>query len=95
MARQGALIGMSPEAIDALLDGPPVVTLAAANSALGLGRTLGYSLAKSGRYPCPVLRVGHSYRVATAELLDLVKVTYPRQETCCHSSCPHAHRPHL
>jgi hypothetical protein len=45
---------------------PPVVDLATAGRALGIGRTKAYELARSGEFPCRVLRIGSSYRVPTA-----------------------------
>ncbi|MEU3457215.1 helix-turn-helix domain-containing protein [Micromonospora sp. NPDC006766] len=63
---------------DELLQLPAVVDLATAARALGVGRTKAYDLAKSGAFPCPVLRIGTSYRVRTADLLKLVGVE--RQE---------------
>jgi len=61
---------------------PAVVDLRTAARALGIGRTLAYELARNGQFPCPVLRVGHAYRVPTAELrrvlgLDLTVVAFP------------------
>lgn len=46
----------------------PTVPLEVANAALGLGRTLGYRLARSGQYPAPVIHAGARYRVPTAAL---------------------------
>ncbi len=37
-------------------------------------RTTGYDLAKRGRYPCTVLRLGNAYRAVTADLLKLLHV---------------------
>jgi len=34
----------------------------------------GYELAKRGRYPCAVLRLGNAYRVVTADLLKLMPI---------------------
>jgi hypothetical protein len=47
---------------------PATVPLSVGNRALGIGRTTGYTLARQGRYPCKVIRVGKTYRVATADL---------------------------
>ncbi|MDO0936769.1 hypothetical protein QQY66_35535 [Streptomyces sp. DG2A-72] len=54
------------------------VHLETANRALSLSRTTGYDLAKRGRYPCTVLRLGNAYRVVTADLLKLLTSTHPR-----------------
>ncbi len=52
------------------LDNLPVAfELIVACRAFGISRTLGYGLAKSGEFPCRVLRVGKSYRVTKADLL--------------------------
>ncbi|QEU97489.1 hypothetical protein [Streptomyces kanamyceticus] len=61
--------GMSREE---LLDLPAAVDLETGNRALGLGRSKGYELAKRGLYPCKVLRLGNTYRVVTADLLNLL-----------------------
>ncbi|GAA2604825.1 hypothetical protein GCM10010304_63200 [Streptomyces roseoviolaceus] len=45
-----------------------------ANRALPLIRTTGYDLAKRGRYPCTVLRLGNASRVVTADLLKLLHI---------------------
>ncbi|MEU8328536.1 helix-turn-helix domain-containing protein [Micromonospora sp. NPDC048839] len=59
---------------DELLQLPAMIDLATAARALGVGRTKAYDLAKSNAFPCPVLRIGTSYRVRTADLLRLVGV---------------------
>ncbi|MEU3963612.1 hypothetical protein AB0F42_28035 [Streptomyces buecherae] len=61
--------GMSREQLLAL---PVAVDLDTGNRALGLGRSMGYELAKRGQYPCKVLRLGNAYRVVTADLLALL-----------------------
>ncbi|WP_206507815.1 hypothetical protein [Streptomyces chrestomyceticus] len=61
--------GMSREEILAL---PAAIDLDTGNRALGLGRSKGYELAKRGQYPCRVLRLGHAYRVVTADLVELL-----------------------
>lgn len=45
-----------------------------ASSALGIGRTKGQQLARSGEFPVRVLRIGSRYRVPTAELLAALGV---------------------
>lgn len=40
-----------------------------AGSVLGIGRTTAYSLARSGKFPVPVLRIGRRYVVAVEGLL--------------------------
>jgi hypothetical protein len=51
---------------------PAVIDLVTAGRALGLGRTKSYELARSGDFPCLILRVGNTYRVPTPELLTLL-----------------------
>ena len=63
---------------DELLALPAVVNLDTANRALMIGRSTGYELAKRGAYPVRLLRLGHAYRVVTAELLRLLALE--RQE---------------
>jgi hypothetical protein len=40
--------------------------------ALGLGRTKAYDLARRQQFPCRVIRIGDTYRVPTASLLELL-----------------------
>ncbi|WP_420080057.1 hypothetical protein ACN6AT_17240 [Streptomyces sp. JL4002] len=61
--------GMSREEVLSL---PAAIDLDTSNRALGLGRSKGYELAKRGEYPCKVLRLGKSYRVVTADLVNLL-----------------------
>ncbi|WP_024934448.1 helix-turn-helix domain-containing protein [Actinomadura welshii] len=51
---------------------PTTTTIETAARALGLGRTRAYELARQGRFPCKVIRIGTSYRVVTADLRDLL-----------------------
>lgn len=44
------------------------VDLETGNRAFGIGRSLGYKLAREGRYPCRVIQAGTAYRVVTADL---------------------------
>jgi hypothetical protein len=64
--------GLTPAEIRKL---PAVVDLVTAGRALGLGRTKAYHLARSGDFPCRVLRVGHGYLVPTAGLLAVLGLT--------------------
>lgn len=52
-----------------LLELPVAFDLETANRAYGMGRTKGFELAKRGAYPCRVIKVGATYRVARADLL--------------------------
>lgn len=58
--------GMTHAELDAL---PVSVDLMVACRAHGIGRTLGYDLAKRGEFPCRVLKIGNRYRVTRADLL--------------------------
>jgi hypothetical protein len=57
---------------------PAAVTPAVAFRALGIGRTTGYSLMRSGQFPVPVLQLGATYRIRTADLLALLGVEESR-----------------
>ncbi|MCK9871863.1 hypothetical protein MRI28_19850 [Nocardiopsis dassonvillei] len=43
-----------------------------------MGRTTAYELARRGDFPCRLLRYGGTYRVVTAELLELLGVPLPK-----------------
>ncbi|WP_199523986.1 DNA-binding protein [Micromonospora craterilacus] len=62
---------------DQLLQLPAMVDLTTAARAIGLGRTKAYELARRNAFPCPVLRIGTSYRVRTVDLLELVGIERP------------------
>ena len=51
---------------------PPMLDLMTAAGLLGIGRTTAYHLARTGRFPVPVLRIGASYKVPTAPLRALL-----------------------
>ena len=51
------------------------VDLMTAAAALGLGRTRAYQLVQRDEFPCRVIRIGETYRVPTAGLLELLGVT--------------------
>ncbi|MBB0246980.1 integrase [Streptomyces alkaliphilus] len=59
---------------DELLALPAAIDLDTANRALSIGRSTGYALAKRGRYPVKVLRLGNAYRVITADLLRILAI---------------------
>ena len=50
------------------------VDLMTAALALGMGRTKAYDLARRDQFPCRVIRIGETYRVPTAGLLELLGV---------------------
>ncbi|GAA2456227.1 hypothetical protein GCM10010191_89480 [Actinomadura vinacea] len=58
--------GLTPAELRSL---PVTVDLVTAGRAFGIGRTTAYQLARTGQFPCRVLRIGRSYRVRTADLL--------------------------
>ena len=57
-----------------LLALPAVVDVPTAARALRLGRSTAYELARRGEFPCPVLRVGGSYRIPTSDLLRVLGI---------------------
>jgi hypothetical protein len=57
---------------------PTVLDLLTAAHALGIGRTTAYALARRGEFPCPLIRVGGTYRVPTLGLLHLLRVSGSR-----------------
>ncbi|MQA82932.1 MAG: helix-turn-helix domain-containing protein [Streptosporangiales bacterium] len=59
---------------DQLLALPVAVDISTAARALGLGRSTAYELARSGEFPCRILRIRSSYRVPTADLLRLLGI---------------------
>jgi excisionase family DNA binding protein len=63
--------GLTREELLAL---PVTVDVATAARALGLGRSTAYELARSGEFPCRILRIRSSYRVPTAELLRVLGI---------------------
>lgn len=67
----GGSVGMTHTEALAL---PVAVSLETANRALGIGRTVGYDLARRGEYPVQVLRLGNAYRVRRADLLTLLGI---------------------
>jgi hypothetical protein len=71
---------MSPMTRDELLALPAVIDLATAARALSIGRTRAFELVRRGEFPVPVLRVGVTYRVPTAPLLQLLGVRLDRDE---------------
>lgn len=60
---------------DELMALPVTVTLETANRALMIGRTTGYSLAKRGQYPVPLLPGRRGYVVSRYHLHQYLGVT--------------------
>jgi hypothetical protein len=65
---------MKPLTIAEIRELPASIDLLTAARAIGLGRTKAYDLARRGEFPCHVFRVGDTYRVPTASLLQLLDV---------------------
>src|SRR5258708_13126911 len=65
---------------------PQIVDLLTAAGLLAIGRTTGYALARAGRFPVPVLRIGASYKVPTAPLLELLGRPAPEARSATASS---------
>ena len=59
---------MEPLSTDQLRDLPCVIGIETAAQALGISRTLAYKLAKQNRFPCRVIKIASTCRVATADL---------------------------
>jgi predicted DNA-binding transcriptional regulator AlpA len=53
---------------------PVTVDIRTAGRAFGLGRDQAYRLAREGRFPVPVLRLGRHLRVTRAALLEALGV---------------------
>lgn len=58
-----------PMTTQELLALPVSVDIVTAGRAFGLGRTKSHELARSGEFPCRVMRIGERYRVPRTELL--------------------------
>ncbi|MET9461941.1 DNA-binding protein [Streptomyces canus] len=63
-----------------LLNLPPTIDVETAGKAFGIGRTTAYQLARSGNFPCKVVRAGRSFRVVTADLRRVLGVEQPSCE---------------
>lgn len=63
--------GMTESEVLAL---PVMVSLEIANRVVSLGRTTGFQLAKTGKYPVKVHRLGNQYRVSRADLLRFLGI---------------------
>lgn len=56
---------------------PYTVDIPTAGHYLGIGRDVSYRLAREGRFPLPVLRVGRRLRITRASLLTALDVADP------------------
>lgn len=59
---------------DELLALPLTVDLVTAGRAIGVGRSKSYQMVAEDTFPLKVLRLGHRYRIVTADLLSLLGV---------------------
>jgi hypothetical protein len=75
---------------------PTVTDLVTVGRALGLGRTKANELARSGQFPCPVIRAGKTWLVPTAGLLSVLGLPAPGTATPDDNNCgpSPAQRPH-
>ena len=64
-------------ALSAVAGLPVVLDVPSAGRLLGIGRTRAYRLAASGGFPCPVLRVGGTWRVPTVGVLAVLGLSVP------------------
>jgi hypothetical protein len=62
---------------DELLALPAAIDLPTAGRAFRIGRTKAHVMAKRGEFPVRVLRLGNSYRVATADVLKALGIDAP------------------
>lgn len=62
---------------------PAVIDVYTAAAVLHVGRTAAYELIRTGRWPTPIVRVGHHIRIPTAPLLTLLGLSTgtPRSTT--------------
>ena len=58
----------------ALKNAGPTMTITAAGYVLGISRNTAYAAVKAGTFPVPVVRIGHSIRVPTQPLRDLLGI---------------------
>lgn len=63
-----------------LLALPASIDIVTAGRAFGIGRTTAYTLARSGEFPCRVIRAGRAYRAITADLLRVLDITPERSD---------------
>lgn len=73
MTQENAVVAQSLMVRD-LLDLPPAVDVETAARAFGISRSHGYNLARTGEFPCRVIRAGRSFRVVTADLRRVLGV---------------------
>ncbi len=57
-----------------LLALPAAVSVEVAARALGIGRSKAHEMVRAGEFPVRVLRLGNSYRISSADLLELLNI---------------------
>lgn len=62
---------------------PPTVDIETGGKAFGLGRTTAYQLARTGRFPCKVVRAGGGWRVVTADLRRVLALSDAEEAPAC------------
>lgn len=60
-----------------LLKLPPTIGVVTAGRAIGINRDTAYKLVRSDTFPCKVIKAGARYRVVTADLLRVLHVQAP------------------
>ncbi|MFJ7590818.1 helix-turn-helix domain-containing protein [Streptomyces sp. NPDC097617] len=63
--------------VEEVLSLPAAVDLVTAGRACGISRTTAYDLARRGKFPVPLLRLGAQYRARRVDLLDLLGIEQP------------------
>jgi hypothetical protein len=63
-----------------LLALPATVDVETAGRAFGIGRTTAYQLARTGNFPCRVVRAGRAFRVVTSDLRRVLGVEQPAEQ---------------
>ena len=57
---------------------PTVTDLRTAASAVGVSTNTAYKLVGTGRFPCPVMRLGWRYQVSTTALMKALGIDQPQ-----------------
>jgi hypothetical protein len=63
-----------PLSVQEILALPAAVDVVSAGRAFGIGRTKSHELARAGEFPVPVIKIGSTYRVRRADLLELLGI---------------------
>lgn len=65
------------ELFETISDGPRLIRLNDAAARLGISRTTAWEMARSGRFPVPVIQVGSSRRVNLEHLAQFMRTGVP------------------